>query len=221
MRISLKVSLDFCKLLLVSISVSGRGDSIVVPLGCELALLVGAHESRGQAESPERQVALRALASIVDEGDSVLVGALIVELVLDEVQVDKVAHGGACVPTNVVGVDVDLLEVSDHLILVVNVVLLSGSSSGDLRSIVLVAIGRSGVDGRERERVGDLEKALVLHANDGSSRNRRESRRAVLGNLHDNLHHRLRSVPFLFTRPSRGGLKDQKVGHIQLTRAST
>jgi hypothetical protein len=43
----------------------------------------------------------------------------------------------------------------------------------------------------------------------------------VLGNLHYNLHHRLRSVPLLFTRTSRGGLKDQKVGHIQLTRAST
>lgn len=181
---------------------------MTLPLGCELALLVGAHESRGQTESPEGEVALRALAGIVDEGDGVLVGALVVELVLDEVHVDEVAHGGACVPTNVVRINVDLLEVSDHLILVGDVLLLSGSSSGELGGIVLVAVGSGGVDGREREGVGDFEETFTLHSNNSSGRNRRESRRAVLGNLHNNLrHHELISVLLLVLQEgvSKGG----------------
>jgi hypothetical protein len=159
----------------------------ILPLSCELALLIGTHKSRRQTEGSEGQVALGTLAGIVNEGDGVLVGALVVKLVLDEVHVDKVAHGGTCVPTNVVGIDVDLLEVSDHLVLVGNVLLLSGSSSGELRGIALVAIGGGGVDGREREGVGDFKKAFTLHSNNSSSRNRRESRRAVLGDLHNNL----------------------------------
>lgn len=109
--------------MLAYLSLSARY-GIVLPLSCELALLVAillallesSHESRGQTESSEGQVALGALAGIVDEGDGVLVNGLVVVLVLDEVHVDKVAHGGACVPTNIVGVDVDLLEMSDHII---------------------------------------------------------------------------------------------------------
>lgn len=197
----------------------------ILPLGCELALLVGGHESGGQAESPEGQVTLRALAGVVDKGDGVLVGALVVELVLDEVHVDKVAHGGTCVPTNVVGIDVDLLEMSDHLVLVVNVALLSGSSSGELRGIVLVVVvvvvvGRGGVDGRERECVGDLEERFPLHTDNSSGRNRGESRRAVLGDLHDDLDttNSSQSYDISCLAPQEGV---SKVGHIQLTRAST
>lgn len=195
----------------------------ILPLGCELALLVGGHESGGQTESPEGQVTLRALAGVVDKGDGVLVGALVVELVLDKVHVDKVAHGGTCVPTNVVGIDVDLLEMSDHLVLVVNVALLSGSSSGELRGIVLVVVvvvGRGGVDGRERECVGDLEERFPLHTDNSSGRDRGESRRAVLGDLHDDLDTTNSSQSYAISclAPQEGV---SKVGHIQLTRAST
>ncbi|KAI6757113.1 hypothetical protein HG531_002938 [Fusarium graminearum] len=166
-------------------TLDGSGGDLVKER-CEEVRVVDADRDLGE-DVLEGQVALGTLAGIVNEGDGVLVGALVVELVLDKVHIDKVAHGGTCVPTDVVGIDVDLLEVSDHLILVGNVLLLSGGSSGELRSIALVAIGCSGVDGREREGVGDFKETFTLHSNNSSGRNRRESRRAVLGDLHNNL----------------------------------
>lgn len=43
---------------------------------------------------------------------------LIVVLVLDKVQVDEIAQVGACVPADIVGVNVDLTQMTNHLGLV-------------------------------------------------------------------------------------------------------
>lgn len=211
-RISRKVSLDFCKLCSKSVIVQViRSTKSISHLGSELALLVGSHEDVGQSESSEGQVTLGALASIVDKRDGVLVVLLVVVLVLDEAEGDKVAHGRTGVPSNIVRIHVDLLEVSDHLVLVGDVGLLSGSRGGERRGIVLVAVGGRGVDGREGEGVGDLEDITTVHANDGSGGSRRESGRAVLSDLEDHLH-----IQMVNSRDSRGG-----GGASRLTRAST
>lgn len=159
-----------------------------IPLGGELALLVGSHECVGEAESSQGQVALGALAGIVDEGNGLGVVLLVVVEVLDEVEADKVAHVGANVPADVVGVDVDLLQVSDHLVLVGNVCLLARGGGSHQGAIVLVSVETRGLSGGEVEGVGDLENTVLVHADQRSGGGGRERRGAVLGNLHDDLY---------------------------------
>lgn len=92
---------------------------IDVPLSGKLGFLVGGDEDGGQSKGAQAQAALRAAADVVDESDGALVGLLLVEvLVLNGVEVDKVAHVGAQVAADVLGVDVDFAEVLDHLVLV-------------------------------------------------------------------------------------------------------
>lgn len=172
-----------------SVLASQKGTCLCLDLHLrgELALLIGSHECGSKTERAQSQVALRALAGIVDEGNSGSVVLLVVVLVLDEAEVDKVAERGAGVESDVVGIDVDLLQVTDHLVLVDNVGLLARSGSGGERAVALVALGGSAVDGGEGEGVCDFERLLVVHADDGSSSSRREASRAVSGNLHDDL----------------------------------
>ncbi|KUI61723.1 hypothetical protein VP1G_11265 [Cytospora mali] len=153
----------------------------------EKDVLVGA----GQLEGTQAQRALRAPANVVDQGDDAVVLALVVVHVLDETQVNKVAHGGASIPANVVGIDVDLLEVPYHLVLVTDVGLCAGGGGSQAGGVVLlVGIGAGSIGGREGEGVCDLEDAVVGHTNKRAGRSRGEGRGAVLGDLHDNLESR-------------------------------
>ncbi len=86
----------------------------------------------------------------MDESDGLLVLALVVELVLDEAKVDEVAHGRTCVPAHVVRIDVDLLQVPDHVVLVDDIGLRAGGRGGKTRRIVLVAVGVGDIDGYEK-----------------------------------------------------------------------
>lgn len=95
-------------------------------------------------------------------------------LVLDESQGDKVAHGCAGVPSNIVGIHVDFLQVSDHFALVGNVALGARGGSGSIARVALVAIGRGVLDGGEGKGVGDLQRSVLVHANEGSGRHGRE-----------------------------------------------
>lgn len=158
-----------------------------VPLSGELSLLVSSNEVGCEAEGPQSKVALGALAGVVHQSDGSGVVLLVVDLVLDEVEVHKVAHGGTDVPTNVVGVNVDLLKVPDHVVLVHCVGLLPRGSSGDRGGVVLVRVGRGGLSAGEGERVGHLEHAVDIQANEGAGGGRREGSRALLGDLHDHL----------------------------------
>ena len=139
----------------------------------------------------------------MDEGDGLLVVLLVVVLVLDEAHVDEVAHGGAGVPADIVGVDVDLLEVTDHLVLVDNVGLGAGSGGGEGGGIGAV-IAAGDVDGGELEGVGDLDDTVVVHANDGTGGDGREAGRAVLHDLHDHL--------WLPTLVNKGGHMGRRAG---------
>ena len=159
-----------------------------VLLSRELVLLESGHELGGETEGAQTQATLRTAANIVDESDGALVHLLLVEvLVLDHVHVDKVAHVGAGVPADVVGVDVDLPKHADHLSLVDSVGLCARSGGGRVgRGVVKVRLGGH-LDHGERERVGDLEGTLGIHTDDRTGRSRRESLGAVLNDLHDHL----------------------------------
>lgn len=176
-------------------------------LGGELVLLVGGHEGAGQLEGAQAQRALGAPADVVDEGDDVVVLALVVVLVLDEAQVDEVAHGGAGVPADVVGIDVDLLEMPYHLILVVDVGLCAGGGGSQGGGIgLLVGVGAGDVGGGEGEGVCDLEDAVAVHTNEGAGRSRGEGGGAVLGDLHDNLESPRRALSAISGSPSHAGM---------------
>lgn len=160
-----------------------------VLLGSELVLLESRHELRRQAESAQAQASLCAAADVVHQSDRALVHLLLVkELVLDHVHVDEVAHVGASVPTNVVGVNVNLAHHTDHLSLVGGVGLRAGGSSSRVGSgIVKVRFGGHLNDG-ERETVGDLQGTVDIHTDDRTGRSRREGLRAVLDDLHHHLY---------------------------------
>lgn len=158
-----------------------------LPLGCELALLVGGHKGGGETESPQCQVTLRALAGVVNDGNGGSVILLVVVLVLDEAQVDKVTHGGTGIPSDIVGVDVDLLEKADHVILVDHAGLLPGSGGSNGRGIVLVRVGGRRFGYGEGKGVCDLEEVVLIHTDNGTSSGGGEYRGAMLGNLHDDL----------------------------------
>lgn len=96
----------------------------------------------------------------MDESDCSFVEFfLVVILVFDHVEVDKIAQIGAGVPANVVGVHIDLPEFLDHLDLVCGVCLRARGCSGQVgcRVMVMVAVCGGKVDGWEGERVGHLE----------------------------------------------------------------
>lgn len=140
-----------------------------IPLGCELALLVSCHEGGRQPVRAQVHGALRAPADIVDKRHSLLVGRILVEvLVLDRLQVDKVAHACACVPAHVVRVHVDLAQELDHLVAVCDVLLGTGSRSSKVAGRVALAIVGSGGCLREGERVGNFEHAVLFHAHQAS-----------------------------------------------------
>lgn len=66
----------------------GRG----LPFGVELVFFVGEHEGGGKAEGAETEASLGAPADVVDYGDCPLVELfLVVNLVFDHVEIDKVA----------------------------------------------------------------------------------------------------------------------------------
>lgn len=109
-------------------------------------------------------------------------------LVLDEARVDKVSHSRARVPADVVSVDVDLLEMSDHVVLVDDVGLGARCSSSKGRGVILVAtFGACYVHRREWESIRNLENAILIHTNDRTSSSGREAVGAVLDYLQDNL----------------------------------
>lgn len=160
-------------------------------LRVELVLLERLNELGRQTESPQAETALGAAADIVDQSHCPLVHLLLVEkLVLDHVHVHKVAHVGAGVPPDIVGVDVDFAHHSDHLGLVSGVRLDAGSGSGRVGSGVVEVRFGGHLDHGEWERVGDLEGTLDVHTDEGASRVRREGLRAVLDDFHHHLERR-------------------------------
>jgi hypothetical protein len=156
---------------LVSIDASTQHNTNL-PFSGELALLVGCHECGGQTVCAQVQGALRAPAHVVDEGNCPLVElVLVVELVLDGVEVDEVAHARARVPAHVVGVHVHFPEELNHLVPVCDVLFGTGSASGEVGGLVVlvVVVAVTGVDVRnsglgEGERVRDFKHAVLLHA---------------------------------------------------------
>lgn len=184
-----------------------KGDIL---LSGELVLLERLHELRRQAEGAQAQAALGAAADVVDESDRPLVHLLLVEvLVLDDVQVDEVAHVGAGVPPDVVRVDVHLPQHPDHLRLVGHVRFRSGSGRrGVWRGAVKMRVRRH-LDHGEREAVGDLQSSPDVHTNDGTGRRRGEGLGAVFDDLHDHLY-----AAYQYLADSETGTEDR-------TRAST
>ena len=122
--------------------------------------------------------------------DAVIV-PLVVVLILDEAEVDEVAHSRARVPTDVVGVDVDLLQMSYHVILVYDVGLCTRGCGSKAGGVILVAINAGDIDSGKGESVRDLEDTIVVHTNKGASSGRREGRGAVLRDLHHYLNSRM------------------------------
>lgn len=121
----------------------------------------------------------------MDEGDGALIVLLLVEeLVLDSVEVDEVAHAGAGVPADVLGVDIDLAQELDHLVLVGDVGLGTRGGGSNALLAVMGAINGS-IDGREREAVGDLQGAVDVHADERAGCGGGEGLGAVLDHLHD------------------------------------
>jgi hypothetical protein len=100
----------------------------------------------------------------VDERHGFVVVALVVVLVLDEAEVDEVAHGGTRVPAHVVGIDVDLLQVPDHFVLIGDIGLRTRCCRREARRIRLVAICARAIDCRKREGICDLKYSIVIHA---------------------------------------------------------
>jgi hypothetical protein len=168
---------------------SWRGADL--PLGGELALLVGGHKCGGQAICAQVQSALRAPAHIVDQGHCPLVElVLVVELVLDGVEVDEVAHARARVPAHVVGVHIHFPEELDHLVAVCDVLLGPGSAGGEVGSLVIlvVVVAVAGVDVRdcglrEGKRICDFEHAVLFHAHQAARGQGREGLSARSGDL--------------------------------------
>lgn len=111
-------------------------------------------------------------------------------LVLDHVQVDKVAQIRAGIPADVVGVDIDLTELFYHFHLICTVGLGSwGGSSQVCRRVlvVMVAIGGRNFDGGERKRVRDLQVGLDVHPNQETGRGGRKRLGAMFYYFHNHL----------------------------------
>jgi len=86
---------------------------------------------------------------------------LVVELVLHEVRIHKVAHARADIPAHTLRVDVDLPQVLDHFVLVGDIALGARRCGSQTRGIGLVVgvllRGRLCCGDRKLEAVGDLE----------------------------------------------------------------
>jgi hypothetical protein len=159
-----------------------------VLLRVELVLLERLHELGREAESAKAEGTLGAAANIVNKGDCPLVHLLLVEvLVLDHVHVDPVTHVGAGVPANVVRIDVDLTNHADHLSLVNTICLGAGRRGSRVGSGIIGVRLDGGLDNGERERVCNFEEALVVQADEGTGRDRREGLGAVLDDFHHHL----------------------------------
>lgn len=159
-----------------------------VPLGRELALLVGCHKRRRKPVCAQVEGALRAPTHVVDQGDGPLVWLALVEvLVLDGVQVDKVPHARAGVPAHVVRVHVDLTEELDHLIAVCDVLLGAGSGRCEVCSRLVLSVGLCGRYVGEGERVCDFQHRVLFHADYTTRRNRRERLAAGSSDFNRNL----------------------------------
>lgn len=91
-------------------------------------------------------------------------------LVLDGVQVDKVAHACAGVPAHVVCVHVDFTEELDHLVAVGDVLLGTGSGCGKVCGCLVLSIGLCRRYVWEGERVCDLQNPILLHTDYATSR---------------------------------------------------
>lgn len=96
----------------------------ILHLSGELVLFESGHEGGGQSESSQAQSTLGASADIMYQSHSLLIEFfLVVKLVLDQAQVDEVAHVRAGVPSNTICIHVDLSQILDHLSLVCRVCL--------------------------------------------------------------------------------------------------
>lgn len=106
----------------------------------EFVLLVGRHELWGQSEGSQTQGTLRASADIMHKRHCPLIEVLLVMvLVLDEIEVAKVAHVGAGIPPNVIRINVNFPKSLDHLGLIRDVGFHSGRGGRgiEMRAIVL------------------------------------------------------------------------------------
>lgn len=137
-------------------------------------------------------------------------------LVLDHVEVDKVAQIRARVPANIVGIDIDLPELFDHFHLIGAICLGSRSGSGQICCrvlVVMVAIGGRDFDGGERKRVCDLQVGLDVHADQETGRGRWERLRAVF----DYFHHHLalvQSCDIFFSMAIRASIQVLQLGPL-------
>jgi len=163
--------------------------ALLQALGREFALLVCRHERGREAVCAQVQGALRAPAHIVDKRHGPLVQlALVVELVLDGVEVDEVAHARARVPAHVVRVHVDFPEELDHLVAVRDVGLETWGARSEVgRGLVLAVRLRSGGFG-EGKRVCNFEDAVLLHADQAAGSQGWERLAAGGGDLDRDLH---------------------------------
>ena len=113
---------------------------------------------------------------------------LVKKLVLDHVHVDKVAHVGTRVPTDIVRIDVNLPKHADHLSLVGNVGLCARSGGGRVGCGIVKVRLRGQIDDGEGKAVGDFQDTTNIHTNDRSSCGGREVLGAVLDDFHGHLY---------------------------------
>jgi hypothetical protein len=166
----------------------------------ELALSVCSHKCRTQPIGPQTQAALTAPADIMYKCHTPLAHLLLVEeLILNCIQIDKVAHGSTRVPTDPVSVDVDLTQQFDHLILVGRVGFCArcGGSVVVVLGVLVVGVGIGGgcVDCGEGKGVCDLEHVGYIHTDEETGRSGWEGLRAVLDEFHHDLWARVSMPP--------------------------
>lgn len=142
-----------------------------------------------ESECAETENALRTSADIVDQSNSLFIQFFLVkQLVLNEVHVDKVSQVGTGIPPDIVGINVDFSQVSDHLGLVCSVGFRTGSRGGAIEVLLLLIGGfRWEIDDREIETVCDFERAVHVHADKAASGGGRETGGAVLDDFHNHL----------------------------------
>ena len=87
--------------------------------GAEFIFFEGGHESGGEAKGSQAEAALGASTDVIDDSDCSFVKFfLIVVLVFDCIEVDKIAQIGRSIPADIVCIDINLSQLLDHLILV-------------------------------------------------------------------------------------------------------
>ena len=125
----------------------------------------------------------------MDQRNSLLIQVfLVMVLVLDEVHVDEVSQVGTGIPADIVGVDIDFAQVSDHIGLVGGAGLVARSGSGTIEVLLLFILGLGWqIDDREIEAVGDFEGAVDVHADEAAGGSGRETGGAVLDDFHNHL----------------------------------